>query len=124
MHQITHRIGRLLAGIEHLIHLFDDRHFDCQPLRQSVQRAGVAHAFSHRASRPDDLLQSLAGGYLQTHRTVAEGVRNTRVLHALAQRLGVEMPIVEQMYQVLYGSKKPAEAVRDLMQRSLKPEAG
>lgn len=56
--------------------------------------------------------------------TVAEGVRNTRSLHSLAQRLGIEMPIVEQMYAVLYGGKKPAEAVRDLMQRSLKPEAG
>lgn len=57
-------------------------------------------------------------------RTVAEGVRNTRALHALAQKLAVEMPIVEQMYQVLYGAKRPADAVRDLMQRSLKPEAG
>jgi len=28
------------------------------------------------------------------------------------------------MYQVLYAGKKPGEAVRDLMQRSLKPEAG
>jgi glycerol-3-phosphate dehydrogenase (NAD(P)+) len=57
-------------------------------------------------------------------RAVAEGVRNTRALHALAQRLGVEMPIVEQMHAVLYGGKKPAEAVRDLMQRSLKSETG
>jgi glycerol-3-phosphate dehydrogenase (NAD(P)+) len=55
-------------------------------------------------------------------RMVAEGVRNTRSVHALAQRLGVEMPIVEQMHQVLYQGKRPAEAVRDLMQRSLKPE--
>lgn len=57
-------------------------------------------------------------------RTVAEGVRNTRSLYALAERLGVEMPIVEQMYGVLYAGKRPAEAVRDLMQRSLKSEAG
>jgi glycerol-3-phosphate dehydrogenase (NAD(P)+) len=56
-------------------------------------------------------------------RTVAEGVRNTRALHELAQKLAVEMPIVEQMYQVLYNGKKPATAVRDLMQRTLKPEA-
>jgi glycerol-3-phosphate dehydrogenase (NAD(P)+) len=55
-------------------------------------------------------------------RMVAEGVRNARSVHALALRLGVEMPIVEQMDQVLYQGKKPAEAVRDLMQRSLKAE--
>jgi len=73
-------------------------------------------------------LQIAAGKTLQeitgSTRAVAEGVRNTRALHALAQRLAVEMPIVEQMYHVIYSNKKPAEAVRDLMQRSLKPEAG
>ena len=72
-------------------------------------------------------LQIAAGKHLQeitaSTRTVAEGVRNTRSLHSLAARLGVEMPIVEQMYQVLYAGKRPGEAVRHLMQRSLKPEA-
>lgn len=53
---------------------------------------------------------------------IAEGVRNTRSIYQLAERLGVEMPIVEQMYLVLYQQKKPREAVRDLMQRSLKAE--
>jgi glycerol-3-phosphate dehydrogenase (NAD(P)+) len=55
-------------------------------------------------------------------RMVAEGVRNTRSVYWLAQRLGIEMPIVEQMYKVIYESKRPADAVRDLMQRSLKSE--
>jgi len=53
---------------------------------------------------------------------VAEGIRNTRSVYMLARSLGTEMPIVEQMYKVIHESKKPAEAVRDLMQRSLKPE--
>jgi glycerol-3-phosphate dehydrogenase (NAD(P)+) len=73
-------------------------------------------------------LQIASGKSLQeitaSTRTVAEGVRNTRSLHSLAARLGIEMPIVDQMYQVLYAGKKPGAAVRDLMQRSLKPEAG
>ncbi|MCZ6625293.1 MAG: NAD(P)-dependent glycerol-3-phosphate dehydrogenase [Deltaproteobacteria bacterium] len=55
-------------------------------------------------------------------RMVAEGVRNTRSVHLLAGRLGVEMPIVEQMHLVLYEGKQPLDAVRDLMQRSLKAE--
>jgi glycerol-3-phosphate dehydrogenase (NAD(P)+) len=58
----------------------------------------------------------------QKTRMVAEGIRNTRSVYLLARRLGAEMPIVEQMYQVIYEGKKPSEAVRDLMQRSLKPE--
>lgn len=57
-------------------------------------------------------------------RAIAEGVRNTRSLYTLARQLNVDMPIVEQMNQVLYAGKKPADAVRDLMQRSLKPELG
>jgi glycerol-3-phosphate dehydrogenase (NAD(P)+) len=55
-------------------------------------------------------------------RMIAEGIRNTGSVCALAARLGVEMPIAEQMHQVLYGGKKPFLAVRDLMQRALKPE--
>jgi glycerol-3-phosphate dehydrogenase (NAD(P)+) len=73
-------------------------------------------------------LQIAAGRTLEeitgSTRMIAEGVRNTRSLYALARRLAVEMPIVEQMYEVLYGRKRPAEAVHDLMQRSLKAEAG
>jgi glycerol-3-phosphate dehydrogenase (NAD(P)+) len=61
---------------------------------------------------------------LHETRMVAEGVRNTRSLYLLARRLKVELPIVDQMYLVLYEGKKPTEAVRDLMQRSLKAEMG
>jgi glycerol-3-phosphate dehydrogenase (NAD(P)+) len=73
-------------------------------------------------------LQTAAGKSLReitaSTRMIAEGVRNTRSLHALAKKLAVEMPIVDQMYAVLYGGKKPADAVQDLMLRSLKAEAG
>jgi glycerol-3-phosphate dehydrogenase (NAD(P)+) len=55
-------------------------------------------------------------------RMVAEGIKNTRSVYLLAHRLGVEMPIVEQMHLVLYEGKKPLAAVRDLMQRALKAE--
>jgi len=55
-------------------------------------------------------------------RMVAEGIKNTRSVYLLARRLEVELPIVEQMHRVLYEGKKPLEAVRDLMQRSLKAE--
>jgi glycerol-3-phosphate dehydrogenase (NAD(P)+) len=58
----------------------------------------------------------------QGTRTVAEGIRNTRSVYLLSRRLEVEMPIVEQMYRVIYERKEPFAAVRDLMQRSLKSE--
>ncbi len=53
---------------------------------------------------------------------VAEGVKNARSVHALAAKLGVEMPITEQMYAMLYEAKPPREVVTDLMARGLKAE--
>jgi glycerol-3-phosphate dehydrogenase (NAD(P)+) len=53
---------------------------------------------------------------------VAEGVKNTRSVRALAAKLGVEMPITEQMYAMLYETKPPREVVTELMGRGLKPE--
>ena len=54
--------------------------------------------------------------------TVAEGVRNSRTVMALARRRGVEMPITEQMEIVLYHGKDPRRAVEELMSRELKAE--
>ena len=53
---------------------------------------------------------------------IAEGVRNARSVYQLSRRLGVEVPIVEQVFLVLYEGKKPTDAVCDLLQRSPKPE--
>lgn len=48
---------------------------------------------------------------------VAEGVRTTRAALGLARKLGVEMPITEQMELILDECKDPKEAVRELMLR-------
>jgi len=53
---------------------------------------------------------------------VAEGVKTTRSAWNLAKRVGVEMPILEQVYQVLYQDKPCRDAVMDLLGRSLKEE--
>jgi glycerol-3-phosphate dehydrogenase (NAD(P)+) len=53
---------------------------------------------------------------------VAEGVQTTRSAHELARRHGVEMPITEQMYAILYEGRAPADALRALMTRDPKPE--
>jgi glycerol-3-phosphate dehydrogenase (NAD(P)+) len=62
------------------------------------------------------------GEILAGMRMIAEGVRNTGTVFRLANRLRVEMPIVEQMQLVINDGKDPMAAVRDLMQRSLKAE--
>ncbi|ACS83998.1 NAD(P)H-dependent glycerol-3-phosphate dehydrogenase [Musicola paradisiaca] len=53
---------------------------------------------------------------------VVEGYRNTREVMALAQRYGVEMPITEQLWQVLYCGKDAGEAALTLLGRASKDE--
>jgi glycerol-3-phosphate dehydrogenase (NAD(P)+) len=53
---------------------------------------------------------------------VAEGVKTTNAAVDLARRYSVEMPIAEQMYQVLHEGTPPKTAIQRLMERSLKGE--
>ncbi len=53
---------------------------------------------------------------------VVEGYRNTKEVWILAQRYGVEMPITEQIYQVLYAGKNAREAALSLLGRTSRDE--
>jgi glycerol-3-phosphate dehydrogenase (NAD(P)+) len=55
-------------------------------------------------------------------RMVAEGIKTTSAAIELARRHSVEMPITEQMYQMLHFGLPPKEAVRRLMERNLRGE--
>ena len=58
------------------------------------------------------------------HGAVAEGVFTTQAAVGLARAHGVEMPITQQMDDILHRDKSPAEAIRELMTRSGKSERG
>ena len=53
---------------------------------------------------------------------VAEGVRTTQSVYGLAQRHGIEMPITEAVYSILFDDKAPSEMVKRLMTRAAKSE--
>ncbi len=53
---------------------------------------------------------------------VAEGVFTTKAVVELCEKLEVEMPIAEQVYQILFDQKCPKQAIKDLMQREYKKE--
>jgi len=55
-------------------------------------------------------------------RHVAEGVDATAAAHRLAKQLGVEMPITQGLYQILFEGMSPTEAVTRLMGRAPAPE--
>lgn len=54
---------------------------------------------------------------------VCEGIYGARAVWQVAQRRGVDMPICQQVYRILYEELSPQEAVMALMSRALKPEA-
>jgi glycerol-3-phosphate dehydrogenase (NAD(P)+) len=54
--------------------------------------------------------------------TVAEGVLNAQSAYALAERQGVEMPIVQAVYRTLFGGRPAREAIAELMLRELRAE--
>ena len=60
--------------------------------------------------------------YRAAHRSVAEGANASRAGAALGQRHGVELPITEQVCEVLFRGKPSREAVAELMTRELKSE--
>lgn len=59
---------------------------------------------------------------LDQTRSVAEGVATAESAFELSKKHNIEMPIVEQVYRVLYEDKDPVLAVKDLLERSLKTE--
>jgi glycerol-3-phosphate dehydrogenase (NAD(P)+) len=55
-------------------------------------------------------------------RSVAEGVPTAESAYELSKKYHIEMPIIEQVYKVLYEDKDAVLAVKDLLERSLKSE--
>jgi glycerol-3-phosphate dehydrogenase (NAD(P)+) len=75
------------------------------------------HRVGQELGRGRTLREILAG-----MKMVAEGIHTTVAARRIARALGVEMPISEQIYQVLYRGKPPRKAVEELMTRALKAE--
>jgi len=63
-------------------------------------------------------LDDILGGMVM----VAEGVRTARSARDLARRTGIEMPIVEAVYAMLFDGLSARAAVEQLMEREPKPE--
>lgn len=67
-----------------------------------------------KGEKLDDILKSA--------KTVAEGVKTAKAARELARKNNIEMPIVEEVYSLLYEGKDPRQATKDLMGRALKGE--
>ncbi len=67
-----------------------------------------------KGEKPDEIMKD--------SKTVAEGVRTAKAARDLAQKYGIDMPIVDEVYKLLYEGKDPKQALKDLMSRDLKGE--
>ncbi|MDX1812988.1 MAG: NAD(P)H-dependent glycerol-3-phosphate dehydrogenase, partial [Gammaproteobacteria bacterium] len=93
-----------LAGLGDLV-------LTCTDNQSRNRRVGLALA---QGKALDDILKELG--------QVAEGVFTTQKVFQLSQKHNIEMPIAEQVYEVIYNNKSPKLAVADLLQREIKSE--
>jgi len=78
-------------------------------------------------SRNRKVGKELAGGkslddITGSMRMIAEGVETCQAAVEMGETLRVDLPIIQEMYAVMYQGKSPRESVRDLMERALKSE--
>lgn len=95
-----------LSGIGDLI-------VTCASMHSRNRRAGILIGKGYTTKEAMDEVQM-----------VVEGVYAAKAAKKLAEKYNVEMPIVEQVNQVLFDGKSPADGVKDLMLRDKKIEAG
>jgi glycerol-3-phosphate dehydrogenase (NAD(P)+) len=93
-----------LAGMGDLV-------LTCTDDQSRNRRFGLALA---RGASAADALRSIG--------QVVEGYNGARAVHRVATRLGVAMPIVEQLHKVLHEGLNPRAAVAALMRRPITPE--
>jgi glycerol-3-phosphate dehydrogenase (NAD(P)+) len=95
-----------LSGIGDLI-------VTCTSMHSRNRRAGILIGKGYTI---DDAVKEIG--------MVVEGILTTHAAHELAEKLSVEMPIVEELYAVLYENEMAAHAVEKLMNREKKDETG
>jgi glycerol-3-phosphate dehydrogenase (NAD(P)+) len=74
--------------------------------------------FGERFAKGDSIEQ-----LIEDEQMTVEGYRTTLAFHRICQDRGLEAPILEQIYRILYKGQTANDAIRALMSRELKPEA-
>jgi len=82
-----------------------------------ISKLSRNRAFGEKIGRGKNL-----EGALSEMTMVVEGIKTTRAAHSLMEKHGTEMPIAIQVYEVLFNSKNPQDALIELMKRDLKSE--
>ena len=62
------------------------------------------------------------GSIIDEMKMKAEGVETSKSLHFLSQKLGIDMPICDKVYNIVHKKEDPGEAISQLMSRELRSE--
>lgn len=93
-----------LAGIGDLVVTATSKH----------SRNWRAGSMLGQGKKADEVLESMG--------MVVEGIRTTKAAYAISEKYGVQMPIADQLYHVLFMNREPRSAVEALMGRDPKTE--
>lgn len=55
-------------------------------------------------------------------KTTIEGIKTVKIVHIMAQKYNLDLPIVEEVYKIIYKNKPIDKAITTLFSRKLKPE--
>jgi glycerol-3-phosphate dehydrogenase (NAD(P)+) len=83
-----------------------------------ISRHSRNRNFGEAVTQGDQSPQELLEGAIQ----VVEGVHMAKAALKLSEKLKVELPITKQVHDVLFSGKPPRQAMRELMERQLRPE--
>ncbi|MFA4858864.1 MAG: NAD(P)H-dependent glycerol-3-phosphate dehydrogenase [Candidatus Margulisiibacteriota bacterium] len=109
------RLGKRLGAHEETFYGlagFGDLITTCQSKLSRNHHVGEEIA---KGKKLDSILKSMV--------EIAEGVPTTLAVKSLSIKLGVDMPITDEVYNVLFADKEPYAAIQDLMTREPKREA-
>jgi glycerol-3-phosphate dehydrogenase (NAD(P)+) len=63
-----------------------------------------------------------ADAILNSQKTAVEGYKTTKSLHTICKKSGINAPVIDEIYAILYMGKPLKDSVSSLLNRSLKPE--
>lgn len=83
-----------------------------------ISRHSRNRNFGEAVTKGEKTPQEILEGSIQ----VVEGVHMAKAALKLSEKLKVELPITKQVHDVLFSGKPPRQAMRELMERQLRPE--
>ena len=124
---VNTKAALLTRGLAEIIRLGTKMHAEKETFFGLSGLGDLATTCMSRHSRNRRLGEEIGKGkklkdILKETEMIMEGITTAKSAYELSKKFGVEMPITQKIYEVLYAGKNPKDAVKELMTRALKAE--